>query len=158
MERRCFRDNILHWAFRFAILLKGIDGLLELTSGILFLCFKPQSLTHFIYRITESEIIEDPSDAVAHSLRHAFDHLSATSKVFVTFYLLGHGLVKVLLVAGLWRDKHWVFPVAMLAVLGFVIYQLVRLSHHFSPLLLTLAMVDVAVLGLIYREYRSRSA
>ena len=149
------KDKLLHWCFRVAILFKGLDGLFELIGGLLFLFASQPAMTNWVFRVTQSELIEDPDDLLAGSLRHAFAHFSTGSKIFVAVYLLGHGVVKLLLVVGLWLEKHWVFPVSALALLGFIAYQLFKLAHHFSVGLTSLTVLDAVVLGLIWREYRA---
>jgi uncharacterized membrane protein len=106
---KSFRKKLLHWSFTVGIVFKGLDGLVEVIGGLLFLFFIKDAMTDFVYRITRSELLEDPDDLVANSLRHAFDHLSTGSRIFVAVYLMGHGLVKLLLVVGLLRGKRWVF-------------------------------------------------
>ncbi len=63
-------------------------------------------------------------------------------------------MVKLLLVAGLLRDRMWAYP-ASLAVLGaFMAYQLYRYSYTDSVGLLVLTAFDVVVVGLVWHEYR----
>jgi uncharacterized membrane protein len=151
-----FTDRLWHRAFCAAIVFKGLDGVLELISGILFLCVPFPDLAELFFRVGRSAWMQDPDDFIARSLRHGFDHLSAANKIFAGVYLLGHGVVKLMLVVGLWRNQRWVFPVATLTIAAFIIYQTVRLVHHFSATLVVLMVLDVAVLGLIWREYHSR--
>ena len=65
------------------------------------------------------------------------------------------GLVKMGLVAGLLREKLWAYPVA-LAVLGlFFCYQMYRLAHTHSSGLGFFSLLDLIILVLIWREYKS---
>jgi uncharacterized membrane protein len=154
MTTKYFRDALLHWAFRLGILLKGLDGVVEIIGGSLFLCFSRGQLADFIGRVTRGELLEDPDDLIANSLRHAFDHLSTSSKVFVAVYLLGHGVVKLLLVVGLWRRKQWVYPFACVMLIGFIGYQTWRMFRHFSAGLCIFTFLDGIILALIWNEYR----
>jgi uncharacterized membrane protein len=154
MEKKS-REAVLHIAFRVGILFKGIDGLLELLGGILFLAIPRYAVTNFIVHITRHELAEDPDDLLANSLRHTFAHLSDGTKLFVSAYLLGHGLVKLLIVAGLWADRRWVFPVAIVLLIAFIAFQAWRLIGHFSPGLLVFTCLDVVILFLVCHEYQS---
>jgi uncharacterized membrane protein len=51
------------------------------------------------------------------------------------FYLLSHGLVKVLLVAGLLREKLWAYPASLIVLSAFIAYQTYRYSstHSITP-------------------------
>jgi uncharacterized membrane protein len=82
--------------------------------------------------------------------------LSADTRFFVAAYLLGHGLIKILLVAGLWRGKRWVYPVACLVLTAFIGYQVYRLSHHFSTGLCVFTLLDAIIVALIWHEYQSK--
>jgi uncharacterized membrane protein len=81
-------------------------------------------------------------------------NLTVSDKRFYAFYLLSHGLVKVLLVAGLLRNKLWSYP-ASLVVLGlFIVYQVYRYSYTHGFGLIVLTIFDIVVIGLIWHEYR----
>jgi uncharacterized membrane protein len=145
---------MLHRLFQAGVLLKGVDGLLEVAGGLLFLCVSQAALTRVVFSLTRPELLEDPDDLIAHGLRDAFAHMSAGSKLFAAVYLLGHGLVKLILVAGLWRDRLWAFPIALVVLIGFIGYQAVRLGQHGSIGLLSLTVIDVFIAALIWIEYR----
>jgi uncharacterized membrane protein len=146
--------KILHRSYQIGILVKGIDGLLETIGGFLFLFVSQRALAGFVDWLTGSELLEDPDDWVANSLRNAFDHLSTNNQAFVAAYLLAHGVIKLLLVGGLWWGRRWVFPVAGIVLLAFIGYQAYRLTHHFSLGLCLFTLMDTVVFTLIWREYR----
>jgi uncharacterized membrane protein len=82
------------------------------------------SIANFVNAITQEELIEDPNDFIATHLLAMAQHFSVNSKNFYAFYLLSHGVVKLLLVVGLLKNKLWSYP-ASLVVLGlFITYQL----------------------------------
>jgi uncharacterized membrane protein len=144
---------VLDRLYYVAILLKGIDGLLETLGGFLFLFVSRAAMNDAIIALTQHELLEDPDDWIANSLRQAFGHLSTGEKAFGGVYLLTHGLIKVFLVMGLLRDKLWAFPIN-LAFLGvFMGYQVYRLWLHFSAALQLLSVLDLGVALLIWREY-----
>jgi uncharacterized membrane protein len=148
-------QRLLHRLFKLGVLMKGIDGLLETAGGVLFLCLSRGSLTRIVFALTREELLEDPDDWFATTLRHAFTHLTAGNKIFAAAYLIGHGLMKLVLVFGLWREKLWSFPVAFVVLVGFIGYQVFRLVHQFSFGLIALTVIDAGIVGLIWNEYRS---
>lgn len=81
-------------------------------------------------------------------------HFSIASKEFYAFYLLSHGLIKLLLVAGLLRGKLWSYPASLAALGAFMIYQVYRYSYTHSPGLLILTVFDAVVMVLIWHEWR----
>lgn len=155
MKATGFAEKVLHRSFQIGILFKGIDGLVETLSGILFVFISSGEITRFVYSLTRGELLEDPDDLIANSLRRAFAHLSTGSKLFVGAYLLGHGVIKLVLVAGLWRKKLWVFPIATIVLGGFVGYQVYRLTRQPSIGLFLLTVLDTIIGTLVWHEYRS---
>ena len=97
-------------------------------------------------------------DWVANALHHAADSLSVSSKLFASVYLLGHGVVKLVLVASLWREKLWAFPGALAFIVAFACYQVYRFMHTHSLPLLAFTAIDCCVAVLVWREYRARKA
>jgi len=155
MATKQFRKTLLHWLFRIGIVFKGLDGLTELVGGFLFVFFSSDAMSDFVDRNTRGVLQWDPDNLLAHSLRHSFDQMSSGGKIFVAIYLLGHGAIKVLMVAGLLRDKRWVFPVALVVLLGFIGFQIYHLCGHFSIGLVVFTLLDAVIAALVWIEYRS---
>lgn len=147
-------EKIYHRLFQIGIWLKGIDGLLELGGGILFLVVSPHMLNHYVVVLTQGELSEDPGDWLCHLLRHATVHLSVDSKLAGAAYLLGNGVVKVFLATGILRGKLWCYPAAIIIISLFVLAEAGRLFVHFSFPLLIGASVDTIIVLLILHEYR----
>lgn len=146
--------GIAHRLFRLGVILKGVDGALELIGGLVFLVLDPRTLNAIVRFLTAHELSEDPADRIANLLRDAVHHISSGTTLFAGAYLLGHGLVKLLLMVGLLRERLWAFPAA-LGFLGiFMLYQSYRGILGHSAVLGLLTVVDLVVVLLIWREYR----
>jgi uncharacterized membrane protein len=72
------------------------------------------------------ELIEDPNDFVAIHLLSIAQNFTVGTQHFYAFYLLSHGVVKVFLVIGLLRNKLWAYPVSLVVLGLFIVYQLYR--------------------------------
>src|SRR5665213_115586 len=155
MATKQFRKTLFHWLFRIGIVFKGLDGLTELVGGFLFVFFSSDAMSDFVDRNTRGVLQWDPDNLLAHSLRHSFDQMSSGGKIFVAIYLLGHGAIKVLMVAGLLRDKRWVFPVALVVLLGFIGFQIYHLCGHYSIGLVVFTLLDPVIAALVWIDYRS---
>ena len=155
MATKQFRKKLLHWLFRIGVVFKGLDGLMEVSGGFLFLFFSLDTMSDFVYRITRGLLQYDPDNPVAHSLRHTFNQMSTGGKVFVAIYLLGHGAIKLLLVVGLLREKRWVFPVACVVLLAFIGFQIYHLCGHFFFGLVLFTVWDMIIVALVWHEYQS---
>jgi uncharacterized membrane protein len=149
-------SRFTHRAFQIGILLKGLDGLLELAGGGALLLTSQQAIRDAVAWLTRKELLEDPGDFVANHLSHLAVHLSIGTQHFAAAYLIVHGVVKLGLVIGLLRDVRGSYPAALAVLTAFIAYQCYRLAHQPSASLLLLTVIDVAVVLLIAREWRLR--
>ena len=105
-------------------------------------------------RWSTDEIIEQKHDWIATRLLHFSEHFSVAEHHFYAFYLLSHGIIKGVLVAGLLKEKIWAYP-ASFAVFGlFIAYQLYRYSFTHDFALIMLSIFDLFVIALAVHEYR----
>jgi uncharacterized membrane protein len=69
-----------------------------------------------------------------------------------------HGVVKLVVVVGLYLRQRWAYPVAFVFLGGFVIYQLYRLTYAPTAGLALLTAFDLFIIWLTWREYRRTKA
>jgi len=93
--------KIEHGLFLLSVWSKGIAGLVETIGGLLLLFIPKSGLNALVILLTAPELAEDPTDRVATVLQRIVHELTADTKLFVSAYLIIHGVIKVLLVAGL---------------------------------------------------------
>jgi uncharacterized membrane protein len=147
------RRDALDTTFNITLVLKGLDGLLELVGGILLFVISPTTINRVAERLTQHELSQDPNDFIAHRLLRLTANLHNT-QLFGAAYLLLHGLVKIVIVVGLLRRQRWAYPVAFVFLGGFVIYQLYRLTYDLSVGLVLLTAFDLFMIWLTWLEYR----
>jgi len=150
--------DLLDRAFAVGIILKGIDGVLEVVGGFLLLVVSPATIDQVSRALTQHELSEDPHDFLATHLLHAAGSLTGSSLQFGAAYLLLHGVVKIVLVAALLKDKIWAYPWMLAFLLVFIVYQSYRMTFAFSIGLLGLTIFDLVVVWLTYREYGKQRA
>jgi uncharacterized membrane protein len=143
-----------HKLFRVGIILKGIDGVLEIIGAFLILMISPQILNEIVYLLTQHELSEDPKDIVANYLIHAANHFSVSSQLFGFIYLLSHGIIKIILIVSLWKQRLWSYPVAMIFFVLFGVYQMYKYSLEHSLGWIVLTILDIFVVVLTWMEYR----
>jgi len=141
-------------AFRMSLVLKGAIALAEVAAGSLAYLVTPQFVLNLVQTITRTELTEDPRDFVANHLLHAAQDMSVSGQRFAAFYLLGHGVVKLWLIIGLWRERLAYYPIAIGVFALFIVYQVYRYSFTRSVLLLLITLVDVVVIWLVWMQYR----
>jgi uncharacterized membrane protein len=143
--------------FKIGLVLKGLDGILEIIGGILLLFLSPQAIEHIARTLTAHELSEDPHDLIARYILHTSSHLTTSTTLFGAVYLISHGVAKVVLVALVLRDKLWAYPWLIALLLAFIVYQLYRITAvHFSIGLTLLTIFDAVLVWLTWREYQAR--
>ena len=146
------KEKYIHKVFVWGVLLKAIDGVLETLAGVILLF--PGTLNNIIQFIVQNELFEDPHDFLFSHLHTVVASLTGASELFVALYLLSHGLIKIVLVVGLLRDKLWAYPSAIVVFSLFIVYQLYHYFFTHSIFLLILTVLDLAVIWLTVHEYR----
>lgn len=146
-------EQRLYKLFKIGIALKAIDGVLETIGGVLLTILGKSGLTETVSFLTRHELSEDPQDFFANYINNAIHNLSENTALFAAIYLILHGLIKIGLVAALWKNKLWAFPTAILFLFVFLSYQLYRLFISFSPTLLILSLIDTVIILLVWHEY-----
>jgi uncharacterized membrane protein len=140
--------------FEIGIIAKGLDGVLELVGGLLLLLVTPDKIHRLVAAVTQGELSEDPHDLVARYLLHTSAGLTGPAITFGALYLLLHGVVKVVLVVALLRNKLWAYPWMIAVLLTFIGYQLYRIVLAPSPGLIALTVFDAVITALTWREWR----
>jgi len=156
VPRQCTR-TLVDRAFLVALVIKGIDGALELIGGGLLLVVPPSAITVLVRSLTQHELSKDPQDFVATHIRATADLAgSAAARGFGVLYLIGHGAIKLLLVAALVRRIRPAYPVAIVFLGSFILYELYRFVLGHSMVLLIFAALDVGITTMVVREYLER--
>lgn len=140
--------------FRISVILKGLHALLEIAGGLLFYFINTTAVLTFVNYLTQNELVEDPRDYVATHMVSAAEQLTGATLSFYALYLLSHGIVKVLLVIGLLREKLIAYPISLIVMGAFIGYLLYRYSYTQAVGLLVLTVFDLIVIVLIWHEWR----
>lgn len=146
------REKNIRLIFVVSIFLKGVNALLEIIVGFIFLF--TGAATAITWFFIQGELIEDPGDLVANSILHYLPYFSGHAQFFVSWYLLSHGIIKLFLAVALLRNKLWAYPAAIVVFALFIIYQLYRFTYTHSIFLIIFTVVDLAVIWLTWHEYR----
>ncbi|MBN9243622.1 MAG: DUF2127 domain-containing protein [Mesorhizobium sp.] len=147
-------ERRIHQIFQASIWLKGLHAALECVGGIAIGLIGTDTVLRLVNALTQEELGEDRNDFIAAHLLSWAQGFSVETKQFYAFYLLSHGAVKLLLVAGLLRNKLWAYPVSLVVMGLFIVYQLYRFSYTHGWGLIVLSVFDIVVIWLIWHEYR----
>jgi uncharacterized membrane protein len=147
-------ERRIHQVFEVSILLKGAHALIECIGGLALAIVSTSTISRLVNMVTQEELTEDPHDVIATHLLAAAQNFSIETKHFYAFYLLSHGIVKMVLVAGLLRNKLWAYPASLVVLGAFIAYQIYRYTYTQEFGLIALTVFDSIVMALIWHEYR----
>ncbi|ARC56710.1 hypothetical protein AS850_06430 [Frondihabitans sp. 762G35] len=143
-------DRVFLWF----VVIKGVDGLLELVGGTALLVIGPGALGTLARWALGQVLAADPDNALAESLRPGVAHLTAATTVFAGVYLLIHGVVKVVLWWAVARHRYGLYPWMIAVLCIFIGYQVYELAASWSWALAALTVFDVVIVWLTVIEYR----
>jgi uncharacterized membrane protein len=147
-------ERRVHQVFVASVLIKGAHAAIECIGGIALALVSTSTIADFVNALTQEELIQDPQDLIATHLLAWAQNFSVEEKHFYAFYLMSHGIVKLLLVVELLRNKLWSYPASLIVLGLFIVYQLYRYSYTHGAGLIVLTIFDILVMTLIWHEYR----
>jgi uncharacterized membrane protein len=143
--------------FVFLVVLKGLDGLLDLAGAAALALVSNSAIREFVAFATRRELTEDPRDFIANALVQWAANFGQDAKSFVVLYLLFHGVAKTVLAVSLVKGAPWAYPLAIWFFGTFVVYAVYRQTLHFSTPLAIFILFDLLTIGIIAREWGQRA-
>jgi uncharacterized membrane protein len=134
----------LHQLFVVSVALKGLHALVELAGGVALYLFSTDAIVRWLWEAGRS------NDWVAR-FAHSF---SRPEHEFYAFYLVSHGIVNGVIVAGLLWRKRWSYQATFVVLTLFIAYQLYRYSYTHDIGLIVITVIDLIVMALAWNEYR----
>lgn len=152
--KKSYQPDLTDRAFKIGLYFKGFDGLLETLGGIMLLIVNPDQINHLARWLTQGELSQDPNDFIAHNILKTAHDLTGASLIFGAAYLLSHGVVKLILVTEVLRNRLWAYKALIGVTALFVVYQVYRIAGKFSMSLFLLTIFDLAIIYLTTVEYK----
>jgi uncharacterized membrane protein len=150
------REKDILWFFDLALLLKAVNGGLEILGALLVLVIPPSLIIKVVTFLTGGELGQDPDDPVANGILSAAHAFTVHTHYLLALYLVLHGAIKVMLVMGIFAGKRIAYPLFMIALTLFGTYEAYRGFVRHEGLLQILAIFDFTLLILTAYEYRRR--
>jgi|ERR1043166_235596 uncharacterized membrane protein len=151
------RRSLLHLAYLGAILIKGLDGLIETAAGLFIAVYGSEKIYQLAVWATAPEIERHPDSQALHAIRSGAYGMAHGSHRFAIVYLLAHGILKLALVINLLIGNMWIFPASLAVLLGFIAFMAAKLAAHWSAWLFAFAIFDALTVLLIANEWRVRA-
>ena len=150
------RERDILWLFDFALVLKIINGAFETLAALLVLLVPPSLVLKLVEIVTSGELAQDPDDPIATAIISAAHTFTIHTHYLLALYLALHGIIKILLVVGIFAKKKIAYPLFMLALAVFGAYEAYRGFLLHQIILQALAILDLSLLLLTSYEYRQR--
>lgn len=147
--------RLWHWLFEAGVTVKATLGAAEALAG-LGLSLTPNALVlRLVDWLTRFQIASGPDEHPADLAAWLAEHFSVHTQHFYGFYLIFHGGLKLGIMVLLWMRKLWAYPLAMVVLALFVAYEVTEWHREGSPFLAMLAVFDLFMIGLVWREWRT---
>jgi len=143
-----------HELFRIGILVKAVDGFIEVCAGIFFYFIGYTRINAILFFVFHSEIVESPRDAFWQFFIDQWHSISLSSNSFWGLLFFAHGALKFALSIALLKNRLWAYPTAAIIFILFVGYEIYTLVSQPSLFLWCITIFDAVVVGLILHEYR----
>lgn len=143
-------EKVVYKLFLWSILLKGAISIAEVVGALVIFLTPPAVIIAILNWFLQFV----PVPALQHALREEVAQYTTGAVVFVTLYLLSRGLVKVILIWGLLKNKLWAYPASLIVMGLFMIYQFYQIWAHHSVLIVGVTIFDIVVMYLIWREWQ----
>ena len=148
------QEKRIHQVFAISVSLKGLHALFEIVAGLALYFTSTEAIVGWISTWSSHGIAEERHDWIANQLLRFAGNFSVQQHDFFAFYLLSHGIVKIVLVYGLLKEKLWAYPASFVVFGAFIAYQLYRYSFTHETALILLSIFDLFVILLAIHEYR----
>jgi len=141
--------------YKLGIVIKGLDGLVEFVAGVAVLISPP--LVHRLLSMLIAELGEHnsrPFQFLANNVGRVDADLLKSGLIFLTIFLIVHGIVKLALVYCLLRRIVRAYPVALLILVIFLLYQVYVLIVHPTIAMALFSLLDAVIIWLVWEEYQ----
>jgi uncharacterized membrane protein len=139
--------------FRIALLVKAIDGAAELIGAVILLVVPGSAVHRIVGDILARDLLGRPDGTLARHFVAGTSEFVSGNRSFAVLYLGLNGVLKLVLVVALLRKWLPAYPVAVLVLGAFVVFEVLRAIHTGSLVLPFLAALDVAIIAMVIREY-----
>lgn len=147
------KKKYLNVFFYSSLIIKGFDGTIETIAGLWVWKHGIGGLKYLALAITQQELLEDPKDFIANWIIMAANNLSINTQLLIVYFLLSHGIIKLVLTVLLYKKQKWAYPLAI-ALFGLAATtQTIRLVASYSTILTIITIIDILVILTIWSKY-----
>jgi len=145
--------DVYHLIYKIGIALKAVIGVIEVVAGTAFLFMSHAAIYSLINAVFEGKLGENSGDWFWQIVAAGLNDLSTSGEGVWAFVFLSHGIIKLLLIGGLWKERLWSYPTSAFVFTLFIFYQTYQLASFWSFALFAITALDVAIVALVLYEY-----
>jgi uncharacterized membrane protein len=153
---RTLKECWLTLFFALSMVLKAIDGLIELAVGVVFAALPNEKiLSIFLNSLYRQDIVRVPSDMIIRWTNHLAQllYFEVNFHSAVSIILIGNGAVKIFIGVVLLMRKFFFFPLILTFLTALYLYQIIQTIHYPSMFLYVSDVIDLVVLLLVGFQY-----
>lgn len=143
-------EHVVYEFFLASVLLKGFISIAEVIAAVAVF-FIPPTL---IVSLALSILTYVPIASVQEALMREVAHYTEGAVVFVAFYLFSRGIIKVVLIAGLLKNKLIAYPLSLIVFALLIVYQCYQIATQHSLIVVGITLFDLVVMYFVYREWK----
>lgn len=145
---------ILHDSFEISLGIKALLAIPETIAGLILFFVGPDTIVDFLANFSQERLSSGAHDYIFNTLLGWSEQFSLSAQMFISFYLLSHGIIKLFVIGSLWKEKRWAFPVGITFFFLFIAYQMYEYFFNHSLWLIILSVFDIVVIYLTWNEYQ----
>lgn len=145
--------NVYHLIYKIGIALKAVIGVIEIVAGAVFLFMSHAAIYTLVNSVFGGKLGESSGNWFWQIVAAGLNDLSASGEGVWAFVFLSHGIIKLLLIGGLWKERLWSYPTSAFVFTLFIFYQAYQLAFIWSFALFAITALDVAIVALVLYEY-----
>ena len=146
-------EKVEHNLFSTVMWIRIIYGLVRVVFGLALLRIVGMSFLDILNYLLDKEIVFNTLNFIYTFTVNWLEHNPMYVTYFLASYFIFWGTLDTVLSYNLLKDKHWAFPVSLVLIVVFVIYEIFRFTHTHSLMLLWIIIFDIFLFWLIKREY-----
>ncbi len=146
-------NEIYESLFRFIMVWRIIYSLFKIILGIILFKFIGTPISHLFYKIMGHKLMGDQFDFLIQIINPFMYHVSYKITYFLVIYLIFWAIIDIVLSIILLKHKLWAFPISILLMSVFVLYEIFRFTNTQSLILLWVIIMDIVLIWVIKGEY-----
>lgn len=152
------RIDAAHLGFLVSMWGKGALGASQIAAGLALAVLPAGLMARIGQSLIDPGQVGGQAGPVAGWIAALASQIPTDSGTFYIVYFLLHGVLNLGLVLALLADIRAAYPLSILTLIGFIVYQMAKYSYTPDVVMLLLSAIDTIVILLIWREWRLRHA